>query len=199
MQDINEIKSKIYTQKCAEKLKIKNINQMKDKIYKTEMKNLETAEKIEKILTKQKKGNKINIQKASIRTTSNKEIIEPTENTEKNRENYEKRKYGIETNNNEKNNTKEIRGENNNAIIDYNAINIYDSNQSNRDNFNHFEDHRKDLLLDIVDNTEQNIKLYNNINLNSPLSLINQNLSNNNVNSNNFLQDINDGKQLLKF
>jgi len=52
MAEIKEIKSNIYRQKCAEKLKMNQINKIKKSILNREKTQIENAEKLEKVLTK---------------------------------------------------------------------------------------------------------------------------------------------------
>ena len=50
-KEIDEMKAKIYRQKCSEKLKLQKINQIKKTLNDKEKKQFENAEKIEKVLS----------------------------------------------------------------------------------------------------------------------------------------------------
>jgi len=192
IKEMSEMRAKMYSQKCAENLKIQKINKIKDNLHKTEINTLQKAEKLEKIMSKKSKeksySNKKN--KTSF-ITSNKQLEESYNDSKILGSSFIQKKM-----NQSKNHLTDNNEENNNQ----NYNNDFSNNNPQNTNYNQFKNNndsnikfkKKYLSLNIDENSENNIKIFNNMNINSPTSAIDQIMSNYNVSG-----YIKEGNQIL--
>jgi hypothetical protein len=183
VKQMNEMKAKIYSQKCAENLKLERINKLKEKLSTNEKNQFQKVEKLERLITHQKEKERNNddnsyikqIKKSKEKLRNNKANLN-LNNKNNNNNDYEQEEY---YNDNDIDNDNNNNNYNNNYNENHNILKniIYDNNNSNLNsptdvnNFSAFSNNNNIRKTNNTNNNNLNdtsfFSGYNNNNINS--------------------------------